>query len=849
MKAQKICPGVTLVDIPDAGLSVLCGCPENAVKFLSQAGAIRSVERDGRSFETGPNAILLSELPVQNGRFCNLAEFPVLQMLYRQGMIVPKHPNNTGRRPMIIGMKDQVDAQADYIYHGNYGIVDPAALSPEDPDRGRAIVRMKLWFAYGAFRKTDELLDLRVLDRPIMSLGGGVLLRRVDVNRYEFIHGGSSVEVDLNLQAGETYGCPYTLPYRPAERHDFSIVHLGEGDGWDAARPCMSSLVIHRGQAYLVDAGPNIEESLDAVGIGVGGLRGIFHTHVHDDHFVGLTALMRAERRLRYYATPEVRRSAQAKLRALVGMEEREFPLFFEPRDLAPNQWNDVDGMSVMPVDSAHPLETTFFRFKAQWGNGAEKSFVHCADLSAFSVLDAMTVDKPDAPGISPTAAQAFKAAVLEPADLKKVDVGGGAIHGDPSDFRDDSSGDILLSHGISQASAEHAPKGRVAEFGEQTVFFPASQDWRTIMARAALRLYFPQASESEIQRLANHEYEFLKADDWLCKKGQAVSHVYLTVSGYLKRCDTQGRCRGRVRPGALVNAAECVRGAEAGSCFRASGGTIALAIPGGVFRDFMEKNGSLGRTHDVEEAFSSLSSCPHFADFESLPALAEMAAAAEHYHAPAGATIERPGSFLLIRKGRVAIFGGGGLVDFSGPHDIVCESEALGESDQFRVRSFEDVSAWAIPAWVVSDKPFVLWKLRERKEMRVAELALAFDFSWCDDYKLGHAELDDAHRRIFEAFGQAGTRAGHGALEAILALVDEHFGYEEGMMRDASYPGAASHHDSHERIRKEILDRLSGDSPVLDQSFGRFLKDCFIRHALVEDRTLLDWLAKKHGR
>ena len=119
MEKKRILDGVCVVDIPEAGLSVLCGCPANVVKFLARSGVIRPIERDGVRFESGPNAILLSELPVQGGRFCNLGEFPVLQMLYRQGMILPRHPNNTGLRPMIVGLRDQVEAQRRYVYLGN----------------------------------------------------------------------------------------------------------------------------------------------------------------------------------------------------------------------------------------------------------------------------------------------------------------------------------------------------------------------------------------------------------------------------------------------------------------------------------------------------------------------------------------------------------------------------------------------------------------------------------------------------------------------------------------------------------------------------------------------------------
>ncbi|MCG8478860.1 MAG: hypothetical protein MI724_07180, partial [Spirochaetales bacterium] len=62
-------------------------------------GLIHKIERRGTQWETGPNAIILSDVSIQNGDFANLSEFPVLQMFYRQGMIIPDHPNNTGVKP------------------------------------------------------------------------------------------------------------------------------------------------------------------------------------------------------------------------------------------------------------------------------------------------------------------------------------------------------------------------------------------------------------------------------------------------------------------------------------------------------------------------------------------------------------------------------------------------------------------------------------------------------------------------------------------------------------------------------------------------------------------------------
>ncbi len=111
--------GVYWVEAPRADLYVLCGAPADSVKHLMKRGLIAPREANGVHFETGPNAILLSDVLVQNGSFSNLAEFPVLHMLYRQGMLLPNHPNNTGAKPLLIGSREQVRSQLEYIYRGN----------------------------------------------------------------------------------------------------------------------------------------------------------------------------------------------------------------------------------------------------------------------------------------------------------------------------------------------------------------------------------------------------------------------------------------------------------------------------------------------------------------------------------------------------------------------------------------------------------------------------------------------------------------------------------------------------------------------------------------------------------
>ena len=83
---KHISPGIVWVAIEEADLYLCCGCPADTAKHLKKAGVVNRVLVDGQVCEDGPNAILLSDVFIQNGQIANLAEFPMLQMLYLQGM-------------------------------------------------------------------------------------------------------------------------------------------------------------------------------------------------------------------------------------------------------------------------------------------------------------------------------------------------------------------------------------------------------------------------------------------------------------------------------------------------------------------------------------------------------------------------------------------------------------------------------------------------------------------------------------------------------------------------------------------------------------------------------------------
>lgn len=71
-------------------------------------------------------------------------------------------------------------------------------------------------------------------------------------------------------------------------------------------------------------------------------------------------------------------------------------------------------------------------------------------------------------------------------------------------------------------------------------------------------------------------------------------------------------------------------------------------------------------------------------------------------------------------------------------------------------------------------------------------------DFRWSSRHEIGHAEIDEQHRRLFLLAAAVAdppvksTAHDHGTaqLQALIDFAQEHFAFEEDLMRAAGYPG-----------------------------------------------------------
>jgi hemerythrin len=865
---HEVAAGVYYVSIPSADLHILCGCPADSIKHLMRRGLIQSRESNGVSFETGPNAILLSDVLIQNGCFTNLSEFPILHMFYRQGRIIPGHPNNIGVKPVLLGSRRQVEAQMEYIYRGNYGLVSKEEIvaAGVDPALAHEMMRLKLKFAFGKIRRMDEYLDLAIVENGRQHIRDGVYIKRVRSNVFDITYKRASVRVDLNLPPHSTASTSYELDFHQIRRDYFAVLHSGEGDGWDPNRPAMASVLMFQGKVYLIDAGPNITQTLRALGISVNEIAGVFHTHAHDDHFCGLPDLMRADHRIPYYATPLVRSSVMKKLAALSMMNEEEFAHYFEFHDLVMGQWNDIDTLEVKPVFSPHPVETTVMFFRTLDHRGY-RSYAHLADIASLKLLRRMVTDDPQAPGISQEMFDRTKADYLEPADLKKLDIGGGMIHGDAEDFQEDASGKIVLAHTALPLSPRQKEIGSGAPFGTVDVLIPSHQDYVRSYAFHSLSSYFPKVQSSRLRVLLNNPVVRFNPETNILKAGVRTKCVYLLLTGQVEMIHTSKKVYSTLSSGAMLGEVTALVGKPVAETYRAANFVQALRIPIDLYTVFVRNNGLFDKMARQLDVRGFLYTNPLFGDAMSCTRQNAIAAAVTPMRYTAGATIggaTEPRLSLLV-SGAVDLSLGDRVVERIKPGGFFCESTVLFDIPcMFSATATKDALIYHVPAKALADIPIVRWKLLEVYEARldkaVSSNTTGAPLCWLEEYSCGNADMDADHRLIFNQaetlynalFEQENAVGINALFDALLTTSKRHFASEERLMHSSAYPTETEHALAHQTILKTLerfRERFQAAHTRPKKEVCLFIKDWVIEHILTEDRKLGTYLRSRDVR
>jgi len=854
--------GLIWIEIPEASLYLLCGCPADSIKHMIKRGLIQDIlSQEGIKYESGPNAILLSDIMLQNGLFSNMGEFPIMQMLYKQGMILPNHPGNTGRKPLLVGSREQVNNQMQYIYRGNYGLISKEEIMSTGISEKEAeeMLRLKLKFAFGKISHPGKLLDSCIVEDKKREIVKGVTIERLQPNVFNLKYKKEEVRIDLNLTPTQQYGRPYELNFHNIKRDYFTVVHSGEGDGWDIDRPSMSSVIIYQGKIYLIDAGPNIDYTLNCLGIGVNEVHGVFHTHSHDDHFAGLTILMRTDHRIKYFATPLVRKSVTTKLSALLSLEHEDFDHYFDTVDLKFDEWNDIEGLQVKPIFSPHPVETSLFHFRTRWDDGY-KTYAHMADIISLSVLKGMIVTNKKLPGINKAMYDKVEKNYLSKHDVKKIDIGGGLIHGQATDFKNDESNHIILAHTSEELLSEQKEIGSGSPFGTISRLVNPSHEYLYDYADQFLTTYFPKVARSAILSLLNCPITQFNPESILIKNDEVNLYVYLILTGNVDAFRADENIKYCLSAGAILGELSGITGIEVTETYRTTSFVNALKIPCSHYSHFITKNHLYHNLESFEDQREFLRTSWLFGESISNPVLNSIAEHMELISIPMGIVSceDYTDSILLLESGEIELSSEGTIMNKLSSGDFIGEELAIFNFPQcFTAHARTECRVYKIPAPFLNKIPVVRFKLHEVYEMKVSSLLSSKlgkkFFKWKDEYSVNVHEIDRYHRKMFIMCCLAINLIGKNTkllniyLELLYRYTSKQFIGEEVVMKMYKYPNKEEHCKKYKILLLELKEYLDEKRIWKSRKDGvEFFKSWLVKHNLDTDKEYANFLNSK---
>jgi len=134
-------------------------------------------------------------------------------------------------------------------------------------------------------------------------------------------------------------------------------------------------------------------------------------------------------------------------------------------------------------------------------------------------------------------------------------------------------------------------------------------------------------------------------------------------------------------------------------------------------------------------------------------------------------------------------------------------------------------------------------------------KLAKKLDFMpWGPKLQLGISEIDMQHKRLVEMINdlhramkdREGVEALSRIMKGLLEYTGEHFTFEEGLQKQASYPDLDKHIDVHKNLVAQVQDyyqKVSAGDMLVSKDLMAFLKDWLTNHILVTDKKYVPYM------
>ncbi len=695
IEIQQIMLGAVVVHADDE--QILCGFPEEVAKACFAHGKQIT-------------AWLLPDVRSKNGIVQWALEFPLYVALFVQGLF------GKGKKLNVFCHEKDFEDAVEYLHLTLLGLsreqLEAAGVDARTAEfllrEGRSLALKK---PDGSVAQIADFLNPVFFDAEGVLRFGGLTIRAHGDNAYSFFTAEDRVEefkLEIDGEQLPPYSRPMSTALTPVIPQQLELVTLGASNGFDIAGPCSNMLVQSSGHFLLVDSGPYIKQVLEASGIGLNQIEGVILTHAHEDHAVGLSALLQLGRRIRLYVTRETAAILRRKLAILNPDVDAPEALLDEAFDLvhvAPGTDYAFLGLTLRFHYTMHSIPCVGVELSCD-DRGLTRRVLITGDNSSRPAIEQAAA----AGVVGPERLAALRELFERPCDLVVADAGGGLIHGTTADYEANPSTNVIYVHtgklpeGQAHRFTLAAPGHRYTIVPENSRPTPLERD----CAYLALARNFDSSRPEWLHTLLD------AATPLSVNRGQVVVRqndlsrdFFVVLSGKLDvlvqgsggaggggPSGAEGPTSDRphkvaeIQPGEIFGEMAVIMGSPRTATVQATTPVRLLRVPGEAFRKFAQEENLGGQLQALWAKRTDVQSVDILQPLP-LSTVHEIAKAAVKHTVEPGATLIREGSksttVYILAAGRVQIFKGNEPVRVNGAPVILHPGQLVGETAPFR--------------------------------------------------------------------------------------------------------------------------------------------------------------------